>query len=367
MSSRKDNTNNLDIHYMGLALALARENQGLTKENPSVGCVLVKNKQIISSGVTSLNGRPHAEYNALKNSTVSTNGSIAYVTMEPCTHKGKTNPCSSLLVKSKISKVLFSISDIDERTSNKAFNFFKKKGIPIKEGVLKRDVSQFYSSYFFNRKYGLPYVTGKIACSRDNYIKSNKKQYISDEASLKVAHLLRYRNDGIMVSYKTINSDDPKLDCRLSGLEKHSPKIFIIDRELMIRNSSYILKFPRRNKVFIFHNSKKIKKEKFLKKKGINLIKIKCLEQNQLDYKQILKYMYKKKVFNLLVEGGYNITDFFLKKGLFNQFYLFKSNKSLKSNGSLNISNILSSLNKKFKSKKMLDTYSNKDKIIKFI
>ena len=97
MSSKKDNIITSDNYYMGLALALAKENHGLTKENPSVGCVLVKNNQIISTGVTSINGRPHAEYNAVKNCVVSPNGSTAYITIEPCTHKGKTNPCSSLL------------------------------------------------------------------------------------------------------------------------------------------------------------------------------------------------------------------------------------------------------------------------------
>ena len=140
MSSKKDNSNHLDIYYMSLALALARENQGLTNENPSVGCVLVKNNQIISTGVTSLNGRPHAEFNAIKNSVINPNGSTAYVTMEPCTHKGKTNSCSNLLIKSKIKKVCFSIPDIDERTSNKALKILKSKSISVSTGILKKEV-----------------------------------------------------------------------------------------------------------------------------------------------------------------------------------------------------------------------------------
>ncbi len=366
MSSKKDNSNHSDIHYMGLALALARENHGLTNENPSVGCVLVKNNQIISTGVTSIYGRPHAEFNAIKNSTLNINGSTAYVTMEPCTHKGKTDPCSSLLIKSKIKRVCFSVTDIDERTSNKALKIFKRKRITVSKGILKKEVNKFYSSYLFNRKYKLPYVTGKIACSRDNYIKSKRNKYISDKSSLNVTHLLRYKNDGILVSYKTVNSDNPKLDCRLNGLEKYSPKIFVIDKNLRINNSSYILNSLNKKKTFIFYNCNKIKKINFLKKKGIRLIKIQCNNLNQFNLLDILKHVYKLKIYNLLVEGGSHLSKVFLDNNLFNQFYLFKGSKKLKSNGSIKISNILSILNKKFKTKKVLDTYSNKDKIIKF-
>ena len=121
----------------------------------------------------------------------------------------------------------------------------------------------------------------------------------------------------------------------------------------------------RRN-TFIFHNSNKLKKIKYLKKKGIKLIKIKDENIDKFDPYKIVKEIYKNKVYNLLVEGGFDITKSFLKKNFFNQFYLIKSNNSLKSNGSIKISDIFSGLNKNFKNKKMLDTYSNKDKIIRY-
>ena len=367
MSSKKDNIITSDNYYMGLALALAKENHGLTKENPSVGCVLVKNNQIISTGVTSINGRPHAEYNAVKNSVVSPNGSTAYITMEPCTHKGKTNPCSSLLIKSKVKKVIFSVTDIDRRTSKQAHKILNNKSILVKKGILKNEVNKFYRSYIFNRKYKLPYVTGKIACSKDNYIKSKKKRYISDDTSLNVGHLLRYKNDGILISHKTINDDNPSLNCRLNGLEKYSPKIFIIDKNLSIKHSSNVINSGNQKNTYIFHTSTEVKKIKYLKKKGAKLIKISLNNDGSLSLLKILKTIYKKNVYNLLVEGGRSLTKSFLDKNFFNQFYLFRSNNTLKSNGLIKISNILITLGKKFKSKKVLDTFSNKDKIIKFI
>ena len=114
-------------NFMGLAFEKASQNLGSTNENPSVGCVLVKNNQIISSGVTGFNGRPHAEANAIKNSSINVDGSTLYVTLEPCNHHGKTPPCTNLIKNKKIKNVVYGINDIDPRTSKTAKKFFKKK------------------------------------------------------------------------------------------------------------------------------------------------------------------------------------------------------------------------------------------------
>ena len=123
MSLKKDRTNSFDNKFMRFAINLATNQRGLTGTNPSVGCVLVKNNQIISTGITSINGRPHAEYNAVKNSVDNVSGSTAYVTMEPCTHKGKTDPCSSLLIKSKIK---LEIKNINTKEAEKIISEFNK-------------------------------------------------------------------------------------------------------------------------------------------------------------------------------------------------------------------------------------------------
>ena len=128
---------------MEQALGLAVKNYGLTGENPSVGCVLVKNNQIISSGVTGINGRPHAEVNAIKNSMISVNGSTLYATLEPCNHYGKTPPCTNLIKNKKIKKVVYGINDIDPRTSKTAKKFFKSKKITVIEGILSKNLNNF--------------------------------------------------------------------------------------------------------------------------------------------------------------------------------------------------------------------------------
>ena len=152
MPTKKDKFTKKDSFYMNLAFNLARDRSGLTGKNPPVGCVIVKNDEIISIGQTGLMGRPHAEFNAIKNCKSNLTNSILYVTMEPCTHYGKTSPCTKLIIKSKIKKVIYSIDDVDQRTSNKAFKLLKKNKLKVKKGILHNEFNKFYTNYFYSKK-----------------------------------------------------------------------------------------------------------------------------------------------------------------------------------------------------------------------
>jgi diaminohydroxyphosphoribosylaminopyrimidine deaminase/5-amino-6-(5-phosphoribosylamino)uracil reductase len=154
--------------------------------------------------------------------------------LEPCTHYGQTPPCSKLIIKSKIKKVIFSIIDIDKRTRAKSIKLFKSKKIIVKSGLLKKEANKIYKPYIFNKSKNLPFVTGKLAVSKDNFIYSKKKLKITNKYSNKITHLLRYRNDSILISSKTLNTDNPRLECRINGLSSFSPKRIILDRLLSI-------------------------------------------------------------------------------------------------------------------------------------
>ena len=153
MSSKKDKLQNKDKYFMRIAMNLAEERIGLTGLNPSVGCLIVKNNKILSFGQTGFNGRPHAETNAinkckkkqLKNSSI-------YITMEPCTHYGKTPPCVNQIIKSKIKRVIFSINDVDIRTSKKAFSILKYNKIKVSKGLLSSECKKIYKNYFMQKK-----------------------------------------------------------------------------------------------------------------------------------------------------------------------------------------------------------------------
>ena len=361
MSTKKDKFTNKDHYFMNLAFNLARERFGLTGDNPSVGCVIVKNNELISLGQTGINGKPHAEYNAIKSCKKKLNGSTLYVTLEPCSHYGKTPPCTNLIIKSKIQKVIFSIIDLDERTKSKSFKILKSKNILVKHGLLKEKGNDIYKPYIFNKYKKLPFVTGKLAISRDNFIYSKKKNKITNKHSDKITHLLRFRNDSILISSKTLNIDNPKLDCRIQGLSKYSPKRIILDRTLSIKKNSYIYLTSNKNNTVIFYNHATKKKINFLKKKGIKLIKIQQFKNNFLDLELILKKIFLIGCRNLLVEGGKNLTNSFLKYKLFNEFYLFKSPRSLGKSGKLNVSSQLHHLAFNYKNNSKVKSFTGSD------
>ena len=229
MSSKKDNFTLKDKNYMKLALNLASARKGLTGENPSVGCLIVKNDKIISIGQTGFDGRPHAEHNAIKNSLEKLKGSKMYVTLEPCNHYGKTPPCTNSIIKSGISEIIYGMDDIDKKVKGKSFKILSNKKIKVKKGLLKKEAKNLYDSYIVNRNRKLPYVTGKITVSKNSLIYSKGTKRITDKSSDKLTHYLRYKNDSIIISSKTLNTDNPKLNCRLQGFEKFSPKRIILD------------------------------------------------------------------------------------------------------------------------------------------
>ena len=363
MSTRKDKFSKKDSFFMNLALNLARDRIGLTGDNPPVGCVIVKNNEVISIGQTGLNGRPHAEFNAIKSCKKNLKESTMYVSLEPCIHYGKTPPCSNLIIKSKIKKVIFSVIDVDKRNNGKSLKLFKSKNVIVKSGLLKKKGNIIYKPYVYNKTKNLPFVTGKLAISNDNFIYSKKKKRITNKYSDKISHFLRYKNDAILISSKTLNIDNPSLNCRLNGLHVFSPNIIILDRQLSIKKNSKIYSTSTNNNKFIFYNKGNKKKIKLLKKKGIKLIKLPLNKNKFFDLRLVLKNIFLIGCRNLLVEGGKDLTNSFLKNKLFNKFYLFKSSNKLGTKGKLNVSTQLHLLSFKYKNRFNVNSFTGNDKI----
>ncbi len=365
MSLKKDKFNSFDKKNMRFAINLAINHKGLTGTNPSVGCVIVKNKKIISYGVTNINGRPHAETIALSNCQNNSSNSSIYITVEPCSHYGKTPPCTNAIIKSKAKKVYYSIDDPDLRSFNNSKKILNSKKIITKSGLLKSETRKFYKNYEYIRKNKMPYITGKLACSSNYYILKNNKP-ITNDHSRQVSHLLRYQNQGILTSYKTINSDNPKLNCRIKGLEKYSPTRLIIDKDLKVKIKSFLVNSSRNNNTIIFHSSYKKKKITYLKKKKIKLIYVDLDNYGKMNLKLIFKKIYQKGIHNILVECGKKLTISILKENLFNEFYLFKSNNKLINNNRINVKYINKNLKIIFKNKNYINTYLDKDSLIHY-
>ena len=326
--STSQNKNSL---FLKLAFYQAEINLGSTSLNPSVGCVVVKNNSVISSGRTSFNGRPHAEANALKKKK-NINGSSIYLTLEPCSHYGKTPPCVKNIINKKLHKVIFSINDVDKRSKNLAYKKLKKNKIIVKRFVLKKYAKIFYKSYFLQSSKNPPFVDVKLAISND-YLTINKKQkWITNNISRNIGNFLRSRYDCILSTSKTINLDNPLLDCRIEGLEQKSPAVIIIDRSFKIKKKLKI--FTNKNReIFIFTQTNSNSKEEYFKKIGVNIIKLKR-SANSKDETTDVYFLLKQLGFNrILVESGLKYINEILKYNLIKNFFLFKSYFPLKNNG----------------------------------
>ena len=327
-----------DSFYIKLAYQQAEINLGSTGKNPSVGAIVVKNNSVISSGYTALNGRPHAESTALKNK-VNYKNSDLYVTLEPCSHYGKTPPCTKKIICKKINRVVFSINDSDVRSKNLASKELSKKKIKINKFVLKNFAENFYKSYFMQPSNKMPFIDGKLAISKDFLSNNKKSRWITNVESRTLANFLRSKYDCLLTTSKTINDDDPLLNCRIEGLEKKSPDIIILDRFFNIKKKSIVFK-KRNRKIYILTSSENPSKENYFKKMSVKIIKINKINNKTDDLKNVF-YKIKKLGFNrILVESGITFLEQLVKYNLVKNFYLFKSSIALGKQG-FNNSNVL--------------------------
>ena len=236
------NKNLKHAYYMGLALQQAKKTIGNTRQNPAVGCIITKFEKVIGAGYTSINGRPHAEFNALNSSNSNLKNSYLYVTLEPCSHYGKTPPCVKFIIKKKIKKVFFSINDPDQRSFNKSKKILRKNSVSVTNGVLKDKIKSFYTSYIRFKEKKIPFVTCKLAISKDFFTINKKKDWITNEFSRSRVQLMRSEHDCILTSSTTIAEDNPRLYTLLFNLLKLFIE-YIIQSTTSFMCIKFLLKF----------------------------------------------------------------------------------------------------------------------------
>lgn len=322
---------------MNLALLQAYKNLGNTKENPSVGCVITKDNSLISAGNTSINGRPHAEQNAINFSKSNLKNSELYVTLEPCSNYGKTPPCTKLIAKKGIKKVFYSINDPDSRSKNKCAKFLREKNITVFKGLSSKKLNFFYRSYIKSRINDLPFVTCKLAVSKDFFMINKKNKWITNVFSRSRVHLMRSNHDCILTSCKTIMDDNSQMTCRINGLQTRSPSRIILDSKLKISLNSKIIKDAKSYETIIFYSKFNKKKIRLLKKLKVNTFKTELDLNNNLDLTKVLLQVKKLGFNRIFLECGMNLAFSFLNNNLIDDLKLFISNKKLGQNGKNNI------------------------------
>lgn len=313
------------LKFINLAHDIALKNLGKTFPNPSVGCIIAKNNKIISKGVTSSTGRPHAEEIALKKAGKKSRGATMYVTLEPCFHSSQNGSCSDQILRSGIKEVYVSCIDQDPRTKNKSISKLKRNKIKVIVGIQKEKTLSTNNFFFKSLLKKKPFTKVKMAISSDYKIawSNYKSKWISNSKSRKYVHNLRSKSQAILTTSKTILKDNPRFTVRKNNKIIKYLNVVVIDKNLNIPLYTKVLKNLHERRVIIFTSKKNPKSQK-LKQLGCEIVEMKS-ENNKLNLKKICSHLYKLKISDLLVEAGGILFADLIKNKLIDEIHLFKA------------------------------------------
>lgn len=314
-----------DKQFMRLALKEARKGFGRTSPNPCVGAVIVKNGQIVAKGYHKKAGTPHAEINALRNSSESVVGATIYVTLEPCNHTGKTPPCSRAILDAGLSRVVVGMTDPNPLVNGSGIDFLRSHGIEVISGILEQECESLNSPFIKQITKGIPWIIMKAGVSLDgrlNY-QYGHAGWITGEQSAHEVHKLRNTVDAILVGRKTVEIDNPSLTTRLKNLASKDPIRIILDSDLSTSLSAKVYHLDSKAPTWIIcaTDAPALKKKDF-QNIGIKLIEVDRTEKG-LDLRLLLKKLGKENICSVLVEGGARLHGAFLREKLFDYAHLF--------------------------------------------
>ena len=313
------------LKFINLAHDIALKNLGKTFPNPSVGCIVSKNNKIISRGVTSSTGRPHAEEIALKKAGKKSKGATMYVTLEPCFHSSQNGSCTDQILRSGIKEVYVSCIDHDPRTKNKSISKLKRNKIKVIVGIQKDKTLSTNNFFFKSLLKKKPFTKVKMAISSDEKIAwgNYKSKWISNSKSREYVHDLRFKTQAILTTSKTILKDNPRFTVRKNNKIIKHLNVVVIDKNLNIPFNTKLLKNLHERRVIIFTSKKNSKSQK-LKQLGCEIIEMKS-ENNKLNLKKIFSHLYKLKISDLLVEAGGILFADLIKNKLVDEIHLFRA------------------------------------------
>jgi len=315
-----------DEYYMRMALELAANAQGQTGANPVVGCVIVKEGRIVGLGSHLERGGPHAEIHALQMAGPAAEGSTVYVTLEPCSHHGRTPPCSDRLIREKVKRVVVGATDPNPLVSGRGIARLRENGIEVKAGVLA-DRAQVLNEAFtkyITRK--LPFVTLKTASTLDGRIASRTgdSKWISGGESRAYVHLLRHRHQAIMVGVGTVIADDPQLTARLP-VPALQPVRIVVDSQLRIPDDARILRDGTAPTLIVATERADAERMERLRRPGVEILV--CGEGPEVDLRLAMKRLAEREIASVLLEGGGRLNGSMLEQGLIDKVVLFYAPK----------------------------------------
>ncbi|MEC1425943.1 bifunctional diaminohydroxyphosphoribosylaminopyrimidine deaminase/5-amino-6-(5-phosphoribosylamino)uracil reductase RibD [Bacillus sonorensis] len=311
-----------DEHYMNLALGLAKQGEGQTGANPLVGAVVVKDGQVVGMGAHLKYGEAHAEVHAIQMAGRHAEGAEIYVTLEPCSHYGKTPPCVELVIRSGLKRVVVAAEDPNPLVSGRGIGMLKEAGIEVTSGVLKEQAEELNEKFMHFMRTGLPYVTLKAAVSLDGKTATTTgdSKWITSEEARMDAHKYRRNHQSILVGVGTIKADDPSLTCRLPGTANQPVRV-ILDTNLTIPLHAKVI-HDNEAPTWIYTTSKADPDTiRYLEDKGVQ---VNVLDSGSISVKAVLQHLAANGITSVYVEGGSTIHASFVNEGLYQQiiFYL---------------------------------------------
>ncbi|MEQ9308241.1 MAG: bifunctional diaminohydroxyphosphoribosylaminopyrimidine deaminase/5-amino-6-(5-phosphoribosylamino)uracil reductase RibD [Balneolaceae bacterium] len=331
-------TNN-DEFWMRKALDLAKKGEGFTSPNPMVGCVIVsKNGDMIGSGFHEKFGEAHAEVNAVESvkNKKSLQNATVYVTLEPCAHHGKTPPCSTMLSKLPISRVVVAHQDPNSKVNGAGFAELRNAGISVDVGILKKEAETLNEFFIHHQTFGRPFITLKIAQTADGFLSApdGDSQWISGKEARKLVHKWRSIYDAVLVGRTTAITDNPSLTVR--HVTGRQPKRIVIDGpyELPKELNLFSDKFEEKTMVLTWNTKAsatdadpmlKLMKHNYFRGEVIQVSK----KENHIDLQQAFKELGQRGISSVLVEGGQQLSSALLREGLVDKLELFIAPKLL--------------------------------------
>ncbi|MCM3763271.1 bifunctional diaminohydroxyphosphoribosylaminopyrimidine deaminase/5-amino-6-(5-phosphoribosylamino)uracil reductase RibD [Alkalihalobacillus oceani] len=312
-----------DHDYMKLALELAESTAGQTAPNPVVGSVVVKDGAIVGFGAHLKAGEAHAEVHALTMAGEKARGATIYVTLEPCSHYGKTPPCADLIVKSGIKRAVIATGDPNPEVAGRGLEKLRNAGIEVEFGVCQQEANELNRVFFHFMKHQRPYVTLKTATTLDGKTATvaGKSKWITSAEARADAHYYRHTHDAILVGVNTVLADDPSLTTRLENGGKNPIRI-VLDRQLRTPLEAKIVQDQLAPTWLITTEQASVQKEAELTQFGVNVIRLK-----ELTIRELLVLLGRKGVTSLFVEGGAEVNGSFLIEKAVDQMIVYMAPK----------------------------------------
>jgi diaminohydroxyphosphoribosylaminopyrimidine deaminase / 5-amino-6-(5-phosphoribosylamino)uracil reductase len=324
-----------DERFMALALALGRRSLGRAWPNPAVGAVVVKDGVILGRGWTKAGGRPHAETEALKAAGKAARGATMYTTLEPCSHQGKTPPCTDAIIRAGLVRVVSALEDPNPEVAGQGHARLRAKGIVVDIGLLAEEARRAHVGHIRRIAEGRPQVLLKLAISADGKVGAagRKPIAITADAARTEVSLLRARNDAILVGVGTVLSDNPSLTCRLPGMMGYSPVRVVLDAQLRTPLSYSVIATARETPTWVVcAPAASAMAEQVLRDKGAEVLRVEA-NAGRFDLAQLLKALAERGITRLMVEGGPTVAASFVKADLIDEVTLFRSLKTIGPDG----------------------------------